>query len=372
MVTSANVVSLVGNWTNDKPSYYTNTEVYNKTQTNTLYNNWTEAAIGALVGNWSGNASLYTLNTNLVATVGNWSADKASYATVVQVTGLNTSLQANLSAINLTFISNDSGLQARIASLNTSFAANISALNLTSVQTTNIVALVGNWTADKASYATVTQVTGLNTSLQANLSAINLTFISNDSGLQARIASLNTSFAANISALNLTSVSTGNIVSLVGNWTADKASYATVTQVTGLNTSLQANLSAINLTFISNDSGMQARIGSLNSSFALNITDLNTSKASVTQLTGMNTSLQANISSLNISKAGLGANTFTGNQTLQSGLVLTTTTTKSACASGIRGTFWVDQGAGGVADKLYICMKNSSDAYNWALIVYGG
>jgi hypothetical protein len=264
----SDVVALVGNWSADKGSYYLNSETYNKTQTNTLFNNLSAS--------------------NIVSLVGNWSADKSSYAT-----------------------------GAQLSSVNTSLSANISALNLTSVQTTNIVALVGNWSADKSSYA-----------------------------LQGYVTSL-------------------------GNWSADKASYATVTQVTGLNTSLQVNLSAINLTFISNDSGLQARIASLNTSFALNISDLNISKASVTQLTGLNASLQANISSLNISKAGLGANTFTGNQTLQSGLVLSTTTAKSACAAGIRGTFWVDQGGAGVSDLVYLCMKNSSDSYIWVLLGRG-
>lgn len=163
-LSSTSIVSLVGNWSADKADYYNNTEVYNQTQTASLFNNWTTEQIVDLVGNWSGNISNYYLNTevynmsetatlfnnlsssdiaslvgnwsadkgdyylnsevynmtetaalfnnlstsDIVSLVGNWSADKASYATITQLTGLNVSLQANISSLNITKIQNGS------------------------------------------------------------------------------------------------------------------------------------------------------------------------------------------------------------------------------------------------------------------------
>jgi len=54
-----------------------------------------------------------------------------------------------------------------------------------------------------------------------------------------------------------------------------------------------------------------------------------------------------------------------------SGFSLNTTLAKPTCNAAYRGQFWVDQGGAGVTDLLYICMKNSSDSFNYALIMRG-
>jgi len=41
------------------------------------------------------------------------------------------------------------------------------------------------------------------------------------------------------------------------------------------------------------------------------------------------------------------------------------TGTKPACSSATRGYIWRDEGGAGVADKLEVCAKNSSDTYAW-------
>jgi hypothetical protein len=53
------------------------------------------------------------------------------------------------------------------------------------------------------------------------------------------------------------------------------------------------------------------------------------------------------------------------------GLLINTTTTKPSCAAATRGGLWVSQGAAGVTDYLYICLKNSSDSYNWVQVARG-
>lgn len=39
--------------------------------------------------------------------------------------------------------------------------------------------------------------------------------------------------------------------------------------------------------------------------------------------------------------------------------------TRPTAAVAFRGTFWIEEGGVGVADIVYICIKNASDVYNW-------
>jgi hypothetical protein len=47
------------------------------------------------------------------------------------------------------------------------------------------------------------------------------------------------------------------------------------------------------------------------------------------------------------------------------GTTIDTSISQPTCTSAKRGTFWVIQGAAGIADILQICLKDASDNYNW-------
>ena len=44
----------------------------------------------------------------------------------------------------------------------------------------------------------------------------------------------------------------------------------------------------------------------------------------------------------------------------------TSTSKKPDCTSAIRGTLYVEKGAGSAADQPFLCIRNSSDTYSWA------
>jgi hypothetical protein len=43
----------------------------------------------------------------------------------------------------------------------------------------------------------------------------------------------------------------------------------------------------------------------------------------------------------------------------------------ATCAAANRGTVRVEQGGSGVTDKLWVCLKTSSDTYNWVQVARG-
>ncbi len=53
------------------------------------------------------------------------------------------------------------------------------------------------------------------------------------------------------------------------------------------------------------------------------------------------------------------------------GLRINTTTAKPTCDTTQRGTAWLQQGAGGVADLMYFCMKTTADTYQWVQLGIG-
>ncbi|GFO64823.1 hypothetical protein M1B72_05060 [Geomonas paludis] len=62
---------------------------------------------------------------------------------------------------------------------------------------------------------------------------------------------------------------------------------------------------------------------------------------------------------------GVGTNAPAQKLEVNGGVRLNTATAKPTCSSTIRGTFWVAQGAAGVADTVEVCVKDSADAYSW-------
>jgi hypothetical protein len=63
--------------------------------------------------------------------------------------------------------------------------------------------------------------------------------------------------------------------------------------------------------------------------------------------------------------------TTTMNVSVPAGIIINTTLAKPTCAVAERGRIWVDQGGAGVADLAFICLKNSTDDYNWIQFVIG-
>ena len=70
------------------------------------------------------------------------------------------------------------------------------------------------------------------------------------------------------------------------------------------------------------------------------------------------------------SGANVGVGTSNPGQTLEvnGGVRLSTSNLQPSCSAAQRGTLWYTQSAGGVKDKLEVCVKNASDVYVWAPI----
>ena len=62
---------------------------------------------------------------------------------------------------------------------------------------------------------------------------------------------------------------------------------------------------------------------------------------------------------------GISASAPTQRLEVNGGVRLNTSTTKPACDTNSRGTIWFTKGAVGVADKIEVCYKNSSENYMW-------
>lgn len=73
------------------------------------------------------------------------------------------------------------------------------------------------------------------------------------------------------------------------------------------------------------------------------------------------------------SNGNVGVGTATPGTSLEvaGGLRINTTTAKPTCDSTQRGTAWLQQGGGGVADLMFFCMKKSDESYQWVQLGVG-
>jgi hypothetical protein len=69
---------------------------------------------------------------------------------------------------------------------------------------------------------------------------------------------------------------------------------------------------------------------------------------------------------------GIGTTTPQTALEVNGGARLNTTTAQPACGAATRGTFWVLQGASGVADQVQVCMKDALNNYSWQAVGGGG
>lgn len=154
------------------------------------------------VGNWSADKSSYTATANLVSSLGNWSADKASYVALANLVASVGNWSADKSSYVLTTVFNSVGNWTNDKG---SYTA-----------TTGLVSSIGNWSADKSSYATT-----------ANLATVgNWTADKSNYALLTYVQS-----AGNWSGNASSYTPTSGLVASIGNWSADKASYATITNL---------------------------------------------------------------------------------------------------------------------------------------------
>lgn len=68
---------------------------------------------------------------------------------------------------------------------------------------------------------------------------------------------------------------------------------------------------------------------------------------------------------------GIGVNDPGQKLEVNGGVRLNTATAKPACNAAVRGTMWFEQQGTGVADLMYVCMKNAADGYNWVQVAIG-
>jgi hypothetical protein len=133
----------LGNWSGNQSSYAT------LASTATNLGNWsgnissyaTLATTAANIGNWSGNISSYATLSATASNIGNWSGNASSYYTSAQTLTLG-----NWSGN----ISNYATLASTAANLG-NWSGNISSYATLSATASNI----GNWTLDKSGYSTV-------------------------------------------------------------------------------------------------------------------------------------------------------------------------------------------------------------------------
>jgi len=80
----------------------------------------------------------------------------------------------------------------------------------------------------------------------------------------------------------------------------------------------------------------------------------------------------SNVLFVNSSSSNVGIGTSLPLEKLEVSGAIKLGDTTSVCDASHRGVMKFVQGGAGVDDKLYICMKNSTDAYNWVLVASGG
>jgi len=244
-----------------------NTTVSLKTYFDTIYgtSSLTIAQVSSSIGNWSAERSGITTNiTNLNTTVASHTSDVSGMKT--NITNINNTVTTNSNDIsgmktNITGI-DTSGIRTNVTNLgNINSSTNIESLGFNTtvhlksyfdtiyVAITNLVSMVGNWSADKS--GVLTNITNLNNTITTNTNDINgmktnITNINNTettnandiSGIKTNITNLNSSLTiatSDITNLKNANVTVNGLITSIGNYSADR-------------TQLQSNLTNINAT----------------------------------------------------------------------------------------------------------------------------
>jgi hypothetical protein len=184
----SNLVSYLGNWSNDKSSYYNKTEI--DTISDTINSSWKSNATEQLtLINSMDNLSLSDVSNN----IGNWSKDKLDY--------WNTSTTLNLTNNVSVYLTGNVSSDNFFGNLNFSYIENVPGYSLIS----NLVGYLGNWSNDKSTYYNKTEIDTIS-------DTINSSWKSNATEQLTLINSMDN--------LSLSDVSNN-----VGNWSANQSRY---------------------------------------------------------------------------------------------------------------------------------------------------
>lgn len=240
-------------WNVTKGQIYNDTSYIN-TRISSM-SNLTDDDIVLAVGNWTNDKADYATiiyTDNVIASIGNWTNDKADYATIVYVDGRISSL-INLTEEDVVIAvgnwSEDKPSYSTIAYVDGKF------VGLNNLSYSDIVASIGNWSADKDSYATITYVDGVNTTdniaglgfpLSSSLANVTIQEIndsfgnwSQDKSLYATIVYVDGKF------VGLNNLSYSDIINSIGNWSLDRSLYATIAYANGVNASARAYTNSV-------------------------------------------------------------------------------------------------------------------------------
>ncbi|MDA3905390.1 MAG: hypothetical protein PF484_04870, partial [Bacteroidales bacterium] len=165
----------IGNWTLDKPNYYTNIQTYNKSEVDSIVsigtvnssNYWDGLntpgdILGSLIQNnlgWTNFTKLSEMTNDLG--IGNWTLDKPNYYNFSEVdTAIGTANTSMRDYVDSAVSSGDVNSSAFWDSLDSPADILGSEINndLSWVELANLVGLVGNWSQDKVNYYLINQV----------------------------------------------------------------------------------------------------------------------------------------------------------------------------------------------------------------------
>lgn len=78
---------------------------------------------------------------------------------------------------------------------------------------------------------------------------------------------------------------------------------------------------------------------------------------------------QSNLMDVGLGRAGVGILKVSGGDESARGVLqIGQPTARPAAAEALRGVIWIEEGGAGVADIVYVCMKNAADAYTWVKV----
>ena len=176
-ILNASIINMNASWLTTFNSTYAETTADVTANRSAWFNTYNSTYAGySTLGNWSADKSSYALSA-VVSSIGNWSADKNSYATTARVDAVNSTAIAKSSpgtCASGSVVQNTttSGVQCisaggtgTVTQINSGVFTTGGAITGSGTIDVNMTAVggnLGNWSADKSSYATGARVDSVN------------------------------------------------------------------------------------------------------------------------------------------------------------------------------------------------------------------